>query len=79
MKIKYAKNFLQKLDMDDPTTCAYRFIYDKKDKNDTQISQYFTMHRLGLCIKVDSYVAHLFYAWSFIHNTSVSIAIKKNK
>ena len=37
------------------------------------------MHGLGFCIKVDIYVAHLFYAWSFIHNTSVPIAKKNNK
>ena len=37
------------------------------------------MHGLGLCIKVDSYVAHMFYAWSFYHNTAVPIDIKKNK
>ena len=37
------------------------------------------MHGLRLCIKVDSYVAHMFYAWSFSHNTSVPIAKNKNK
>ena len=25
-------------------------------------------HVLGLCINIDSYVAHIFYAWSFGHN-----------
>ena len=37
------------------------------------------MHGFGLCIKVDSYLAHLFYAWSFSHNTSFPTAKKKNK
>ena len=37
------------------------------------------MPGLGLCIKVDSYVAHMFYAFSFSHNTEVPIAIKNNK
>ena len=37
------------------------------------------MHGLGLFIKVDSYVAHMFYAWSFSHNKSVPIAKNKNK
>ena len=37
------------------------------------------MRRLGLCIKVDSYVARLFYSWSFSHNTAVPIAKKKNR
>ena len=62
MKIKYANNFIHKLGMSDPTKCFYLFIYDEKDKNYTQITQYFIMYGLGLCIKVDSYVAHMFYA-----------------
>ena len=62
MKIIYANNLVHKLGMGDPTTCVYQFIYNKKGKNDTQITQYFIKHILGLCIKVDSYVAHLFYA-----------------
>ena len=36
------------------------------------------MHGLGLCIKVDSYVAHSFYAYSFSHNTSVPIDKNNN-
>ena len=62
-----------------PTTCIYQFIYDEKDKNDTQVAQYFIMHGLGLCIKLDSYVAHMFYAWQLSHNTAVPIAKNKNK
>ena len=34
---------------------------------------------LGRCIKVDSYVSHMFYVWSFSHNTAVPISINKNK
>ena len=37
------------------------------------------MHGLGLCIKVDSYMEHMLYAWPFIHNVALPIAIKKNK
>ena len=44
-----------------------------------EMIQYFIMHGLGLCIKVDSYVAHMLYAWSFSYNTEVPIAINKNK
>ena len=79
MNIQYANNYVQKLGMVDPTTCVYQFMYDEKYKNDTQITQYFIMHGLGLCIEVDSYVAHMFYAWSFIHNTPVTISKNKNK
>ena len=35
-------------------------------------------HGMGICTKVDSYVAHMFYVWSFINNTGVPIAINKN-
>ena len=37
------------------------------------------MHGLGLCIKLESYVAHMFYAWLLIHNTEVPIATRRNK
>ena len=62
MKIKYSNKFVQKLGMGDPTTCVYQIIYDEKDSVDTKIIKYFIMHVLGLCIEVDSYVAHILYA-----------------
>ena len=37
------------------------------------------MHGLELCINVDSYVAHMFYAWSFSPNKAVPIDINKIK
>ena len=77
IKIKYANEFVQKLDMGYPTACANQFIQDKNDRIDTKIMQYFIMHGLVLCIKVDSYVAHMFHAWSFSNNTTVPIAKKK--
>ena len=49
--------------MGDPKTCVYQLIYDENDSDETKIIQYFIMHGLGLCMKVDSYVAHMFYAW----------------
>ena len=79
MKIQYANNFVRKLGMGDPATCVYHFIYDEKDKNNTHTTQYFIIHGLGLCIKVDSYEDHMFYAWSLSHNKTVPIAKKKNK
>ena len=63
----------------DPITCIYQFIYDESNSYETKIIQYFIMHVLGLCIKEDSYVIHIIYAWSFINNTSVPISITKNK
>ena len=37
------------------------------------------MHRIGLCINLNSYVAYNFYVWSFSHNTAVPISMKHNK
>ena len=65
--------------MGDPTTSIYQLIYDDKESVDTEIIQYFIIRGLGLCIRVDSYVTHMFYAWQFSHNTAVPIAINKNK
>ena len=79
MKIQFVTNFVQNLGMGGPTTCVYQLIYDETDKIDTQITKHIIMHGLGLCIKVDSYVAHMFYALSFSHNTSVHISKNKNK
>ena len=77
IKIQHANKFVQRLGMSDTTTCVHQFIYDEKESDDTQITQYFIMHVLGLCIKVFSYVAHMFYAWSFSHNTAVLITKRK--
>ena len=63
----------------DPTKCVYQLIYDINDFDDTRIIQYFIINKLGLCIKVDSYVAHMFYSWSFNNNTLITICINKNK
>ena len=58
------------------------FIYFFNNKNyndDTKIRQYFIMHGMVLCIKVDIYVSHIIYAYPFSHNTEVPISIKNNK
>ena len=79
MKLKDANKFIEKLGMGDPTTCAYQFLYDEKHSVNTKRIQDFIMYGLGLCIKVDSYVAHMFYAWSLSHNTEVQISLNNNK
>ena len=48
--------------MGDPKTNVYQFIYDENDNDETKITQNFIMQRLGLCIRVDGYVPHMFYA-----------------
>ena len=39
MKIQYANKFVEKLWMDDLTTCVYQFIYNEKDSVYTEILQ----------------------------------------
>ena len=63
----------------DTTICVYQFIFDKEDINDTHILHNFFMNGLGLCIILNSYVAHIFYTWPFNHNTLVPIYIKQKK
>ena len=63
MKTQYANEFIEKLGMGDPQTCLYRFICDEKYNVDINIIKYFIMNRLVLSIKVDSYVAHIFYVF----------------
>ena len=65
--------------LSDPTTFVYQFIFDQYDSNYTKIIQYFVMHGLGLCIKLNIYVEHMFYTWSFIHNIEVTLYINQNK
>ena len=55
----------------DPTTFVYRFNFYYYCSNGTKIIQYFVMHRLGLCIKLNNYFAHIFYELS--HSTAVPI------
>ena len=65
--------------MGDPTACVYQVICDEKESVDTEIIKYSIMHGLGLFNKVNSYVAHMLYAWSLSHNKAVTIAIKNKK
>ena len=79
MKIQYANEFVQNLGMGNPTTCVYLFFNNKNYNDDTKIRQYFIMHGMVLCIKVDIYMSHIIYAYPFSHNTEVPISIKNNK
>ena len=77
--MEFENEFIHDMVLIDPKTCVYQFIFDKYDSSDTKVIQYYVMHGQGLCIKLNSYVAHMLYAWSFSHNKSVPIAIKQNK
>ena len=79
MKIQYANEFDQKLGMGDTTKFVYQLIYHENDSDDINIIKYFIMRGLRLCFKVDSYVAHMFFAWPFSHNTAVPINVDNNE
>ena len=64
--------------LSDITTCFYQVIFDEDDINYTRIIPYFIMHGLGLCIKLNSFVTHMFYVWKLSHNKAVPIYIKYN-
>ena len=79
MKIQYESEYNITMGLGDNTTCFYQFIFDENDSNYTNIIQYFIIHGLGLFIKFNIYLSHMFYACSFSHNTSAPIAINQNK
>ena len=47
IKIKYANEFIQNMELGDPKTCDYQFIFDENDSNNRNIIQYLNMHVLG--------------------------------
>ena len=57
----------------DPTKQIYQYISDENDINDKKCIQYFIMHRLVLCIKLNGFVAHMFYAWTIFYKTEEKI------
>ena len=68
MKIQDSNESVLNMGLGDPTSCVYQLITDESDSNEAKIIQYFTMHGLQLCIKLDSFVSHMFFAWSIIHD-----------
>ena len=60
----------------DTNTCYYQFIYDE---NETHIFQYFVMRRLGICVKLEIYVALMFYVCFFIQDLAVPYSKKIEK
>ena len=61
-----------------PTYVSITFISINKIGK-TQIIKYFLMLELGICIKLESCVEHIFYAWLFSHNTAMPVLFKKDK
>ena len=61
IKINHANESIQKIGLVDPTKYIYESIFDEDDSHDTNIIQYFIIHGLGLCIKLNNVSSHMFY------------------
>ena len=77
--MQYANELIINMGLDGFITCVYQLIFDENGSNSTNNIQYFIMHVLGLCIKLNSYVARMFYTLSFIHSPEITINIGQNK
>ena len=56
------QDFSNKLGLGDPNTCVYK-LKNVCDEILTQLDYYFIIHILIICIKFQSHVAHIIYAW----------------
>ena len=75
MKIKYENELIENMVLGDPKTLCLSVHFDKNDSNDTKTLQYFIIRGLVSSIKINSAVSHMFFSWSFNHNTVVPINI----
>ena len=55
-----------------PTTCVHQFVGFERWRQNSEVYQYFVFPGLGLCIRFESFVAHMFYGWTFAHNTAAA-------
>ena len=60
-------------------TCVCQIPFYDVDSQNTHIPHCFVMHVLGICIKLNSYVADMFYTWSLSHKTALPIYMRQNK
>ena len=61
MKIKYTNEIILNMELGDTTTYVYQTCFCENYNNGTKMIQYFIIFGLGLCIKLDSFVSHMFY------------------
>jgi hypothetical protein len=58
------------------TTCVHQFVGNDTLQPTDIVVSYFCCDRIGIAIRLESHVAHCFYAGSFSHRTPLSIVIK---
>ena len=75
----YAKALIHNIVLGNHKTCIYQLNFDKEVIDNTQDLQYFSMHSVGIFIKLNSYISHMFYAFPFHHNTVILILLEVNK
>ena len=70
---EYITKFHNVLGLTAPTTCLYQEIKHQK----CNIVQFFVMQGLGSYARLGGFMSHHFYAPTFVHNTSVCLAVDK--
>ena len=67
----YISKFNEVSGLTTPTTCCYQEIKEQE----CEIIWFFVIQGLGSCVGLEGFMAHHFYAPTFVHNTSVCLAI----
>jgi hypothetical protein len=74
-RLDYLTRFKLRVGLGTPTTCAYQFVAAAN----IDVLQYFILEGLGLCVRLTSFLGHSFYAYTFVHCTSICLMRKEGK
>ena len=75
----YGEMITKNVGLYNPTTCVYQFDIDKSNKNTVLKTQFSILNGVGICVNLQSCVAHMFYWWLFSHFAAVHIIFQKEK
>jgi len=71
-----ASSFIKSFGFGVPTTCCYQYVqHDQEQCNPILIFHYFCMQGLDLCRRIHNYWTHSFFAYTFVHGTSVPLYV----
>ena len=71
-----ASSFITYWGLGVPTTCCYQYVHnDQANENPMQIFHYFCMQGFELCRRIQNYWTHSFFAYTFVHGTSVPLYV----
>jgi len=74
----YALRFLNTFSLGVPTTCCYQHVKHKSDDY-FHFIQFFVLQGLGCCVELKDYISHHFYAHTFVHCTSLCVAVSNGR